>query len=220
MEAGEYPQLAKSIYYWLNYQKSVSRSDILLESAIRFPLAEFIERRCKVVVDLETHHPDFDRLRMDFSYLLGKQKRHIEVKFLHDYSNREAEFKRFFDDLVRLALLDGVNYFILCGPRELYHDKILKERRLIEKNKIPLDGDKRPVEDSVDYNFEEILPLYDLGDDVDFNPFEYYNYVGPRDIQNRQIPDKLSNVHVCLVAKEDDDNEGSQVVYIWRITQQ
>ena len=177
----------------------------MLESAIRFPLAEFIERRCKVLVDLEAHHPDFDRLRMDFSYLLEKQKRHIEVKFLHDYSNREAEFKRFFDDLVRLALLDGINYFILCGPRELYHDKSLKKRRQIEKNKIPQDGDERPVEVAVEYNFEEILPLYNLGDDVDFNPFEYYNYIGTRDIQNRQIPDRLNNVHVRLVAKEDDE---------------
>lgn len=57
-----------------------------------------------------------------------------------------------------------------------------------------------------------------MGDDIDFNPFEYYNYIGPQEKYNRQIPDRLKNVHVCLVAKEDDDNEGSQVVYIWRIT--
>ena len=114
-EAGEYSQFARSLFHWLNYHSSVSRSDILLESAIRFPLTEFIEQRCQVPVQLEFKHPEFDRLRIDFVYTVSNQKRNIEVKFLHDYSNREAEFKRNFDDWVRLALLDGFNYFILCG---------------------------------------------------------------------------------------------------------
>lgn len=217
-EAGEYPQLAKSIFFWLNYQKTVSRSDVLLESAIRFPLAEFIERRYKVAVDLEAHHPYFDRLRVDFSYRISERIRYVEVKYLHDYSDREAEFKRYFDDLVRLALLDGINYFILCGPRDLYENKILKERIVIDEKKIPQDTDKRPIGNVTDNKFEKILPLHELGGEIDFNPFEFYPYIGPCDIENRQIPHKLENVHVRLVAQEDDKGNSSQVVYIWRVT--
>ena len=218
VDANEYPQLAKSIFYWLNYQNSVSRSDVLLESAIRFPLAEFIERRYKVVVDLEASHPDFDRLRMDFCYTIDHQRRNIEVKYLHDYSDREAEFKRYFDDLVRLALLDGVNYFILCGPRDLYHTKVLKERRRIKKNGIPQDGGERPLEIIGDNKFEMILPLSDLGSELEFNPFDYYHFVGDKDKMIRRIPERLVKVRTQLVAQEDDENIGNQVVYIWRVS--
>lgn len=217
--ASEYPQLAKSIYHWLNYQKSVSRSDVLLESAIRFPLAEFIERRLKATVDLESSHPVFDRLRVDFSYVIDK-RRNVEVKFLHDYSDREAEFKRFFDDLVRLALLDGINYFILCGSRDLYRDKILKERKHIEINRIPQDSDERPIEDLADNKFKKILAFSQLGSETVFNPFDFYNYIGSHNKNDRVIPDALNKVNVCLVAKEDDENDGSQVVYIWKVTRQ
>lgn len=217
-EAGEYPQLAKSIFYWLNYHSSVSSSDVLLESAVRFPLAEFIERRLQAPVELETRHPDFDRLRVDFCYEYNGEKRNIELKFLHDYSDREAEFKRFFDDIVRLALLDGTNYFILCGSQSLYHSKILKEQVVFQGKHIPADGERRPSEQS---KFEAILPLDKKGSVVVFHPHNMYGYIGDvknENKQNRQIPEELQTVHVKLVAKEDTEVEGSQVVYIWKIT--
>lgn len=217
-EASEYPQLAKSIFYWLNYQKSVSRSDVLLENAIRFPLAEFIERRYMEKVNLEAHHPIYEGLRLDFCYKINSQQRNIEVKYLHDYSDRKAEFKRFFDDLVRLSLLDGINFFILCGPWELYHNKIIKEITTIDKNAIPQDGGKRPVKK--DNKFGKILPLSRLGSVIDFNPFEFYSYVGSIENEERKIPDSLKKIHVCLVAKEDDRKNRSQVVYIWKVSKE
>lgn len=217
-EAGEYPQLAKCIFYWLNYHSSVSCSDVLLESAVRFPLAEFIERRLQVPVELETRHPDYDRLRVDFCYCVNGLKRNIELKFLHDYSDREAEFKRFFDDLVRLALLDGTNYFILCGSQSLYHSKILKEQIYFPEKRIPTNWEQRSLERS---RFEAIMPLKTKGDYIDFNPHELYEYIGDvkkENTSNRQIPKVLQTIRVQLVAKEDTDVEGSQVVYIWKIT--
>lgn len=216
-EAGEYPQLAKCIFYWLNYHSSVSNSDVLLESAVRFPLAEFIERRLQVPVELESRHPDYDRLRVDFCYYVNGLKRNIELKFLHDYSDREAEFKRFFDDLVRLALLEGTNYFILCGSQSLYHSKILKEQITFQEKRIPSDGEQRPLETS---KFEAIMPLEKKGSYIDFNPHELYGYIGDAKKENnpnRQIPEVLQAIRVQLVAKEDTDVEGSQVVYIWKV---
>ena len=218
VEAGEYPQLAKCIFYWLNYHSSVSNSDVLLESAVRFPLAEFIERRLQVPVVLESRHPDFDRLRVDFCYSVNGVKRNIELKFLHDYSDREAEFKRFFDDIVRLALLDGTNYFILCGSQSLYRSKILKEQMTFQEKRIPIDGEQRIVKRS---RFEAILALAKEGCVAEFNPHDMYGYIGEAKNeykQSRQIPQELQNVHTQLVAKEDTEVEGSQVVYIWRIT--
>ena len=217
-EAGEYPQLAKSIFHWLNYHSSVSCSDVLLESAVRFPLAEFIERRLQVPIELETRHPDYDRLRVDFCYYVNDLKRNIELKFLHDYSDREAEFKRFFDDLVRLALLDGTNYFILCGSQSLYHSKILKEQISFQDKRIPTDGEQRSSEKS---RFEAIMPLETKGDYIDFNPHNLYGYIGDAKKDkspNRQIPKALQTIRVQLVAKEETDVEGSQVVYIWKVT--
>lgn len=216
MEAGEHQQLARSIYYWLNYHSSVSSSNTLLESAVRFPLVEFIERRCGETVSLECGHPDFDRLRIDFSYTISNIKRNIELKYLHDYTDRNDEFKRFFDDLVRLALLEeNVNYFILCGSWDLYHTKILKERKTIEKGKIPAEGEDRPV---VDNKFNKILPLGEIGEEVVFNPRALYDYIGfEKNKSERKIPEKLKTITVKMVAKADDEINGSQVVYIWRV---
>lgn len=221
MEAGEHQQLARSIYYWLNYHSSVSNSDTLLESAVRFPLVEFIERRCGESVKLECSHPDFDRLRIDFSYTVSEKTRNVELKFLHDYSNRNDEFKRFFDDLVRLALLDGcINYFIICGGWDLYHKKILKELKPVVKGKIPAEGEERPIDDN---KFDSILPLKEIGEEVVFEPLAMFNYLGGeknKDKPERQIPDRLKMVNVKLVAKADDEINGSQVVYIWRVSKQ
>lgn len=217
MEAGEHQQLAKCIYYWLNYHSSVSRTDTLLESAIRFPLSEFIERRYKAAVDLECSHPHYPSLRLDFCYTISK-RRSVEVKFLHDYTDREDEFKRFFDDLVRLALIeDSINYFILCGSRDLFQNKILKEMMQIEKDNIPFDGGPRPV---IMNKFDVILPLREVGQFVKFNPFHFYDYVGgkkQKENLEKRIPEHLQQVSVQMVAKEDDESAGNQVVYIWRV---
>ena len=218
MNAGEHQQLARSIYFWLNYHSSVSSSDTLLESAVRFPLVEFIERRYGVPVQLECGHPDFDRLRIDFSYTISSVTRNVELKFLHDYSDRNDEFKRFFDDLVRLALLNGdINYFILCGSWDLYHKKILKEMMPIDKHNIPTEGQTRPVAEN---KFNVILPLNKVDEEVVFEPKTLFEYIGGeknKDKQERLIPERLKRVNVKMVAKVDDETYGSQVVYIWRV---
>lgn len=217
-EAGEHQQLARCIYFWLNYHSTVSKSDTLLESAVRFPLVEYIERRCGEQVKLEVGHPDFDRLRIDFSYAVSGITRNIELKYLHDYSDRDDEFKRFFDDLVRLAILEGsINYFILCGSWDLYHKKILKDLRPVTKGHIPNDSQERPIYDN---KFKDILPLNEIGEEISFEPNAFFGYVGGKknDVKpERQIPIRINAINVKMVAKADDMTNGSQVVYIWRV---
>ena len=222
----EFDNIAEVIYYWLNYHNTVSRSKVLIESSIRYPFTEYLERRLGADVFLEVSHPVFKGLHYDFMYKIGEKQRNIELKYLHDYSDRVTEFKRYFDDLVRLAVLPGANFFILCGDRYLYENKIKKEYTPImrgEKGNIPVEGesDKRFTSNPTKVNdFSRLLPLEIINNPVSFCPLEFWPYVGGKDNEdkeNRQIPIGLKGITTKLIAKLDDENKGSQVVYIWQV---
>ncbi len=108
----EIQKLARSIYYWLNYVETVSKSQLLLESSVRYPLAEYIERQVRAIVSLEVPHPLFSGHNLDFVYKKDKNQRNIELKYLHEYSNDTNERQRIFNDLIRLAVLKDNGYFI------------------------------------------------------------------------------------------------------------
>lgn len=222
----EFDGIAEIIYYWLNYHNTVSKSNVLIESSIRYPLTEYLERRLGTEVYLEEPHPIFSGLHYDFKYKCGNIQRNIELKYLHDYSNRSAEFKRYFDDLVRLAVLKGINCFVLCGERNLFENKIKKEYTPItkvDKGIIPVEGecDKRFTKTaSKECDFSRLLPLFNVGGVVSFCPLDTCHYVGGPDNKekpNRQIPNDLKHIQTRLIAKQDDENRGSQVVYIWEV---
>ena len=63
MNQEEVTRLANAIYYWLNYQHSISRSDILLESSVRYPLVEFVERQLQIEVKLEKLYNDLGKMK-------------------------------------------------------------------------------------------------------------------------------------------------------------
>lgn len=210
--------ISQSIFYWLNYNNTVSMSDILVESSIRFPLAECLERRIKAQVQLEVEHPVFTGLRIDFLFEEGGAKHYIELKYLHEYSDRSDEQKRFFDDIVRLAVLEGSNFFILCGNRELYETRIKKYSLPPKKGQIPENNGAiiRPAEETI---YPKWLPLDNFDDPQKFKPHDYYTYIGGKKCEHkedRQIKDSLE-IQTRLIAKQDDANRGSQVVYIWEV---
>lgn len=222
----EFDGIAETVFYWLNYHYIVSKSNVLIESSIRFPLTEYIERRLGKKVVLEAEHPVFQGLHYDFNYKIGNIQRNIELKYLHDYSDREAEYKRYFDDIVRLAVLEGKNYFILCGERDLYDNKIMKEYTPIEKDdkgSIPVDGGsvvRFTIDPKKDRDFSRLLPLNNVGDIVSFCPFDFWPYVGGKDNidkSNRQIPSTLMQIQTKLITKQNDESIGSLVVYIWEV---
>ena len=206
--------IAQSIYYWLNYNNTVSKSNILIESSIRFPLAECVERRIGSKVDLEVDHKLFDGLKVDFYYKDYKEH-YIELKYLHDYSNNAQERKRFFDDLIRLAALDGDNYFILCGSREYLENRI---KRYLPPIKNP--NDMSAKREAKETDFPKWLAFDNLYEPQTFCPKDFWDYVGGSKRQNdadRKIPDNIKEVRTILVAKQDDESKGSQVVYIWEV---
>lgn len=206
--------LAQSIYYWLNYNNTVSKSSILIESSVRYPLAECIERRIGTKVDLEVDHKVFDGLKVDFYYKYHKEH-YIELKYLHDYSNNAHERKRYFDDLIRLATLEGENYFILCGSREYLENRI---KRFLPPIKNPKDmSEKREAKET---DFPKWLAFDKLYEPQTFCPTDFWDYVGGTKSQNdsdRKIPNTIKAVRTLLVAKQDDEDKGSQVVYIWEV---
>ena len=207
--------IAQSIFYWLNYNKTVSKSNLLLESSVRFPLVECLERRLGALVKLEADHDKYEGLKIDFRYNLYGKNHYIELKFLHDYSNNSQEQKRYFDDLVRLAVLEGDNYFILCGSRKYLENRI---KQYLPDVKDPRDMLKERKASAT------IYPEWFMFKDIDtiqhFSPANYWSYVGSKKHEgdeDRKIPDTLKEIETKLIAKQDDESKGSQVVYIWQV---
>ena len=207
--------LAQSIFYWLNYNSTVTKSNLLLESSVRFPLVECLERRIGAKVELEADHRYFEGLKVDFRYTLSSKEHYIELKFLHDYSNNPQERKRYFDDLVRLALLGDENFFILCGNREYLENRIKQYLPPITSKEDIL-KERTPKETM----FPKWFSFFDISSTQMFCPIDFWGYVGSTKHEkdkDRQIPVSLKIIKTTLVAKQNDESKGSQVVYIWKV---
>lgn len=132
--------LGEAIYSWLNYISYTSDSNVLAESSVRYPLAEFIERRLQKPVTLEFNHPcvpqpptghkrciDFVFSKIGENIVnakkneIGEERVYIELKYVSKSYKDSNEIQRVFNDLVRLALVSTETnecYFILCGGNE------------------------------------------------------------------------------------------------------
>lgn len=122
--------MMQAIHYWLNYSCKVSKVDLLVESSIRFPLMEYIERYLNAnKCYLERKYEDFlseDIFNTTKSADIMWEKNEIEyileLKYLSKDTNKEQERQRFFNDLVRLSLALKLKkdkerrcYFLICG---------------------------------------------------------------------------------------------------------
>lgn len=117
----------KTIYYWLNYQKSISTSNLLCESYMKIPLAECLERKLKAQVKTEIPHPCFSSRSVDLAYqnAIGNRKGYIELKYVRKNTAYYNEHQRIMNDLFRLHLAgkekaDTTNYFVIAGEAEDY----------------------------------------------------------------------------------------------------
>ena len=64
------------------------------------------------------------------------------------------------------------------------------------------------------------LNFNDINSDHRFIPTEFFNYVGSKKHEKdeeRQIPSWMSEIRTVLIAKQDDESKGSQVVYVWKV---
>lgn len=114
-------KLSQAIKLRLSYYEAISYAKILAESSIRYPVAEYLERRLsyKKLV-LEFTNPIFQRKRCDLYVENGTganiERIVFEFKYVRDTTS--GLFQDYFDDILRLHYLhnDGMQaLFIVCG---------------------------------------------------------------------------------------------------------
>ena len=215
--------LKDSIFYWLNYFCNVSKSDILLESSIRFPLIEYLERKFNAKVDLEVSHPKFKNKLIDFKYVLNdieNQSGYIELKFLRKDTASANARQRIFNDIIRLAALDEnlVNYFILCGRRDYFNGRFRRivpasrqDRILVSKRN---DSEKTPLG-----LYSEWFPFeYSMTKSIDLHSDLNEKYIEEFKGHYKEMREMAINlIEIKLVVETLECHKARHVVYIWRI---
>lgn len=136
--------MVQAIYLNLSYMQSVSKTDILAESSVRYPLLEYVERRCPwLKAQLEYSHPVFEKKRCD----LLLQDSYDGSVFEFKYVNCQTRylFQDYFDDLLRLHYLSvngngNKSYLIVCGNSIIFNTEF---RSINPKSTKTLSGKKR-----------------------------------------------------------------------------
>lgn len=147
--------LAQAIYLKLSYYQAVSYANILAESSIRYPVAEYLERRLNYnQIVLEYPNPVFKKRRCDLYVDKGSADKTIfEFKYVRD--NTSYEFQEYFDDILRLHhlhLMGIQSLFVVCGNSLNYNNQF----RCIKKRSIILSSKKsRPTG-----KFSQVLSFY------------------------------------------------------------
>lgn len=114
-------KLSQAIKLRLSYYEAISYAKVLAESSIRYPVAEYLERRLSYKkLELEYSNPIFQRRRCDL-YVekeTGANAERIVFEFKYVRDTTSGLFQDYFDDLLRLHYLhnDGMQaLFIVCG---------------------------------------------------------------------------------------------------------
>lgn len=213
----EISNVAKCIFYWLNYNSSVSRSQQLIESSIRFPLVECIERLGKSV-KLEVPHPYFEGHKLDFQIIDGESTSSIELKFLNPQTADKGERSRYLADLIRLASIDkegSTNYFIVCGSTYNYKQLFKVAPFEITNKLIPDNSVDRKEKVPKNIDFANWLPTSDLEEEKQFIPAQYDKYSSWfHEKYKNNLPEYT--ISVKLIAKEEIINSG-YIVLIWNV---
>lgn len=124
--------MADIILHNLSYLKGVSRTSVLSESAIKYPLIEYAERRLNVSkVLLEYSHPIYKYRRCDMYIEHNVSENPEDIKssvleFKYIRENTHNEFQSYFDDLIRLRNIIETNrkaYFVVCGETILFNNQ-------------------------------------------------------------------------------------------------
>lgn len=192
----------KAIFYWLNYQKSISTSNLLCESYMKIPLAECLERKLKAQVMTEVPHPCFSSRNIDLAYhnAIGNRKGYIELKYVRKNTAYSSEHQRIMNDLFRLYLTgkekpNTTNYFVVAGEADVF-DSCFKNT-----------------------GFAEFFPW---DDDESARSTDYQNYWIEfcKEYEFENKPDSLNDFKVEFVALYPDDTSKENVsmkVCAWRI---
>ena len=136
----ELATLSQAVFLRLSYFQAISYANILAESSIRYPVAEYLERRlfCDRMV-LEFSNPIFKKRRCDLYVEKGAADKAIfEFKYVRD--NTSYEFQDYFDDILRLHYLHLIgiqSLFVVCGDALNFNNQFrsIKKRSKLLGNK-------------------------------------------------------------------------------------
>lgn len=149
--------IADALHHWLSYIYTVAKSDVLLESSLRYSLCEYLERKINVACALEVKHPCFHKRSIDFVWnrkikTIDADTKNIiledsddcyilECKFARDATNSANERQRIFNDLCRLYKVKkeypkAHALFLMAGESEQFNNKFqnAKTRNFVDTN--------------------------------------------------------------------------------------
>lgn len=160
-------EVVDALHHWLSYINTVAKSDVLLESSIRYALCEYLERRENTVCVTEVKHPHFPTRHFDFVWnrnitysdndnsKVSKAKIIsdnescciLECKYTKGLTNNSDERQRIFNDLCRLYYIKKANkelhaLFLMAGNAEHFYNSFQKAqtRAKIIENTFSKDG--------------------------------------------------------------------------------
>lgn len=221
--------LAEAVYHWVNYVKTCGNEKLIEEHSIRYPLSEYMERKYKAEVSLEQTTILLKSKRYDFYYERPVSKGeitngYIEVKFLRNDTQYESEQNRFFADLVRLAISQGKeNYFILFGERRLFESCFKRVGEFAESEDYAAKRFSGKIIEDLAYGPYTEWFKFHVKDEIDFY---VDNYPSNKEFFIRTHKNKNGdNIDIdglrirtrLLAAMPTNDQNSSQVVYVWGV---
>jgi hypothetical protein len=147
--------IGQSVLLLSSFISNNSKTKLLAESFLRFPIVECLERRFNAKdILLEIPHPFFISRRVDIGWNLNEKQCLMELKYISPTNTGSEAFLRIFYDIIRLAYssLEQIeSYFLLCGKADDFI-KIFKSATIPTKNSDVLNhkyGRKRNLLNSI-----------------------------------------------------------------------
>ncbi len=181
-------RIADALHHWLSYINIVAKSNILLESSLRYALCEYIERQMNVECALEVKHPCFYKRSIDFVWNLEKgvigtnldkdtlladndNCYILECKYVNKATNSKNERQRVFNDLCRLYYIkkkypNSHSLFLMAGNAELFSNNFQNAKTNENINWDILDKKKMNNRPNIDEQ-QNNLDIDNLGKDTE-----------------------------------------------------
>lgn len=162
----KYPEMAAAVIWWLNYLNAIGRGYVINENAIKYPVAEYLEKSIieKKKIQLERNHPILWKRKIDVCYEKNGEEIAFEFKYIKEGSTvKQSERQRVFNDLMRLHyfLAGGGSkaYFLICGNKTEFKNSFMK---------IPIPADPKKPMTPVTYDlfYENWFSFSDSPDEV------------------------------------------------------
>ena len=123
--------IGQSVLLNNSYMNSVSKTEQIAESSLRFPIVECLERRIGASdIQLEYAHPFFKRRLIDIYWCNNHNDKCVfELKFIKPGFRTKHNIQRVFDDVFRLAYAskEGMcSYLLVCGKTDDYKTEFQK----------------------------------------------------------------------------------------------